>query len=84
MRSLEDYDCEPLPKGHHYVKADLKELIFFIRKGKAIPVGKSAKNTESLDSDHLSLLGYEGAEYELYEDDGISRNVMGSIRKIKK
>lgn len=83
MRSLEDYDCEPLPKGHHYVKADLKELIFFIRKGKAIPVGKSAKNTESLDSDHLSLLGYEGAEYELYEDDGISRNVMGSIRKIK-
>ena len=83
MRSLEDYDCEPLPKGHHYVNADLKELIFFIRKGKAIPVGKSAKNTESLDSDHLSLLGYEGAEYELYEDDGISRNVMGSIRKIK-
>ena len=84
MRSLEDYDCEPLPKGHHYVNADLKELIFFIRKGKAIPVGKSAKNTESLDSDQLSLLGYEGAEYELYEDDGISRNVMGSIRKIKK
>ncbi len=74
MRSLDDYDTEILTKGHHYVKADLNELIFFIRKGKAIPVGKSAENTALLCDDTLVLMGYDGTGYALYSDDGISKN----------
>ncbi len=73
MRSLTDYETEVLAAGHHYIKADLSELVFFIRKGKAIPVGKAAKNTAQLDKGTLRLIGYLGAEYTLYEDDGNER-----------
>ena len=69
MRSLTDYEMEVLAAGHHYVKAELNELVFFIRKGKAIPVGAAAMNTEKLDAATLKMIGFGGAEYELYEDD---------------
>ena len=45
MRSLTEYETEVLAAGHHYVKAELSELVFFIRKDKAIPVGAAAMNT---------------------------------------
>ena len=70
MRSLADYETQVLAAGHHYVKAELSELVFFIRKDKVIPVGAAAMNTEKLDAATLTILGYKGAEYELYEDDG--------------
>lgn len=70
MRSLTDYETEVLAAGHHYVKAELNELVFFIRRGKAIPLGASAENTAELDSASLKLIGYAGACYELYMDDG--------------
>jgi len=72
MRSLTNYETEVLVAGHHYVKAELHELVFFVRKDKAIPVGETAENTAELNRGSLRLLGYEGAEYELYEDDGYS------------
>ncbi len=74
MRSLTDYETIVLVAGHHYVKAELNELVFFIRKGKAIPLGESAGNTAELDAASLRLLGYAGASYALYEDDGYSMN----------
>ena len=70
MRSLADVETEVLAAGHHYVKAELHELVFFIRKGQAIPFGEAAGNTAELDAASLKLLGYDGASYELYEDDG--------------
>ena len=73
MRSLTDYETGILPAGHHYVKAELSELVFFIRKGKAVPMGAAAINTENLDFSTLKLLGYAGATYELYEDDGYTK-----------
>ncbi len=84
MRSLTDYDTEILAAGHHYVKAELNELVFFIRKGKAIPVGAAAMNTERLDAATLKMIGYDGAEYELYEDDGYTKqnDIVSRIRKM--
>ena len=73
MRSLTDYETEILVAGHHYVKAELNELVFFIRKAKAIPMGAAARNTEGLDAATLQMLGYTGAEYMLYEDDGYTK-----------
>ena len=70
MRSLTDFETEVMAAGHHYVKAELHELVFFIRKGKAIPLGAAAGNTAELDVSSLKLLGYDRASYELYEDDG--------------
>ncbi len=65
---------EVLEKGHHYVEIALNEVPLFIREGKCIPVAKTAQNVESLDTANLELLGFDGAEYELYEDDGVHKD----------
>ena len=72
MRSDEDYETEILPKGHHYVPAELNELVFFIRNQKAIPFAKAAKNTAETDWNTVRLLGYSGCSYEMYADTGTS------------
>ena len=51
----------------------LNEVPLFIRSGKCIPVAEVAENVEALDTAHLTMLGYKGAEYVLYEDDGIHK-----------
>lgn len=72
MRTFDDHETEILPKGHHYVTAALNELIFFIRKGKAVPFGRPAASTDKIDLDALKLIGYSGAEYKMLSDDGIT------------
>lgn len=86
MRSTDDFETKIMPKGHSYVRAELNELVFFIRSGKAIPFGKAKQNTSDIISADLSLIGFEGAEYELYDDDGLSRtyNLNENIKLMKK
>ncbi len=72
MRSPEDFETETLEKGHHYIRAELNELAFFIRKDKAIPFGAAAPDTARLDASSLRFIGYSEAGYELYDDDGYS------------
>ena len=74
MRSDEDYETEILPKGHHYVPAELNELVFFIRNQKAIPFAKAAKNTAETDWNTVRLLGYS-----MYADNGTSPNPEDSL-----
>ena len=64
---------EVLKKGHHYVEIALNEVALFIRSGKCIPVAEAAETVDELDTEHLMMLGYEGAEYVLYEDDGVHK-----------
>ena len=79
MRSDEDYETEILPKGHHYVPAELNELVFFIRNQKVIPFAKAAKNTAETDWNTVRLLGYYGCSYEMYADNGTSPNPEDSL-----
>lgn len=72
MKSFDNITTEKMPKGHHYINVALEELVFFIRKNKAIPFGKPADNTSEIDMSALSLIGYEGCPYELYSDNGFS------------
>ncbi len=65
---------EILEKGVHYVEVALNEIPLFIRKGKCIPVAEAAECVAVLDTENMQLLGYEGAEYTLYEDDGIHKD----------
>ncbi len=65
---------ELLGQGHHYVEIALNEVPLFIRNGKCIPVAEAAEYVDALDTRHMTMLGYEGAEYELYEDDGVSKD----------
>ncbi len=64
---------ETLAQGHHYVEIALNEVPLFIRKGCKIPVVDVAESVSQIKMDTLQWLGYADAEYELYEDDGISR-----------
>ena len=72
MKSRDKYETEVLPRGHHYVDIPLDELVFFIRKDKSIPFGKTAENTAKIDMNALKLIGYPESSYELYSDSGFS------------
>lgn len=65
---------EVLQKGHHYVEVALNEVPLFIRRGTCIPLAEAAETVEDLDTGRLKLIGYEGAEYALYEDDGVHKD----------
>ncbi|MDD6022843.1 MAG: glycoside hydrolase family 31 protein [Oscillospiraceae bacterium] len=65
---------EVLSAGHHYVAVALNEVPMFIRKGKCIPLAQFAESVAEVDSEHLTLLGCEGAEYVLYDDDGVHKD----------
>ena len=64
---------KPYAKGHHFIEIPENEVVFFIRKGKCIPLAESAKNTSEIDFENLSLIG-GGSEYLLYTDDGIGKD----------
>lgn len=63
-----------LPQGVHYVDMALNEVPLFIRKGRCIPVAQPAQCVDEIDTEHLTMLGYEGAEYVLYDDDGVHKD----------
>ena len=64
---------EILEKGHHYVEVALNEVPLFIRKGCAIPVADFAESVPDIKEESIRMVGYEGASYERYTDDGVSR-----------
>jgi alpha-glucosidase len=65
---------ELLEKGHHFVKVALHEVPLFIREGACIPVAKAAEWVSALDTEDLELIGFDGASYRLYDDDGETQN----------
>lgn len=76
IRSVDDYDTEMLPAGHHYLHCALDEVLLFLRPGHAVPVAKPAACTAQLDEADLTLLACPDAvgraSYRLYTDDGVS------------
>ena len=65
---------EVLGKGIHYVDIALNEVPLFIRSGRCIPVADAAEYVDEIDMDTIRLIGYEGAEYVLYDDDGVHKD----------
>ncbi len=63
---------EVLKKGIHYVDVALNEVPLFIRSGKCIPIADVAECVDKINTDTIRMIGYEGAEYTLYDDDGVS------------
>ena len=62
-----------VPAGERFVTVPLGEVVFYIRKGKCIPVGKGGSNTMEVDLSDVTLLG-SGKEYTQYLDDGFTRD----------
>jgi alpha-glucosidase len=69
----ENFTCVPVKKGYVTARAQLHQVVFFIRKGRLLPIGKAISNTRDVDFEDLVLLG-DGSEYELYADDGLTRD----------
>ncbi len=65
---------EILSIGHHYVEIALNEVPLFIRSGKCIPLAQAAQCVDALNTEHLTMIGYEGTEYTLYDDDGFGKD----------
>lgn len=79
-----EFACSAEKKGTMTIEARLNEVVFFIRRNRLVPVGKDVKNTRDIDFDHLTLLG-DGQTYELYADDGLTRDYSPDhIRLLKK
>lgn len=85
IKSVTEYREETLSKGDHYIEVEFDETVFFIAKGKAIPLAQPAGNTEKLDEEALIWLkNAEGeVKYELYADDGFTTDIRSeNIRTI--
>ena len=63
---------EMLPAGLHFVRVALDEVPLFIRKGRGIPVGDPAQSIPALREETIRMVGYPGAVYDCYDDDGCS------------
>ncbi len=76
VRSTKDMDIEILEAGHHYVSANLNEVLIFVRKNHIVPLAKEGNCVDKTDCNNLRLLNFikEEASYELYDDDGYTKN----------
>ena len=73
-----------MEKGKHTIRAKVDEVVFFVRSGKLVPLGKACSNTSQLDYDSLVLYG-DGETYELYADDGFTKDISpDNIRVLRK
>lgn len=65
---------EVLEKGHHYVEVALNEVPLFIRQGCCIPTAEAAECVAALNTEKLELIGFAGASYRMYDDDGVHKD----------
>ena len=80
----QEFTCTPAKKGQMDIDVELGEVVFFIRKGCLVPVGKAIQSTAEVDFDDLTLLG-DGERYELYSDDGLTRTcTIDNVRTLKR
>lgn len=66
-----------LEKGHHYILVAMNEVVIFVRKGHILPLSSGGKNVADVDWNKLELVYYgeSGIQYELYDDDGYSKEI---------
>lgn len=68
-----EFITRPVGAGESVICVPLGEVVFYIRSGKLLPVGHGGRNTGEVNLTEVELLG-DGAVYEQYIDDGITRD----------
>ncbi len=66
------FTCMEVGAGERTVMAPLNQVVFYIRQGRLVPVGRAAANTAELDLMDVELLG-TGTSYRQYVDDGYTK-----------
>ncbi|WP_297632988.1 TIM-barrel domain-containing protein [uncultured Clostridium sp.] len=81
-KSLENLEYKVMEKGHHYIEAELDEVIFFIRKDKMLVLGEVAESVQAIDEKTIKVKAFIETEgsYTLYNDDGISKDYINGIK----
>lgn len=76
LASMEQIQTEVLEQGHYYIETPLEEVVFFIRPEKIVPYTQPGQYLEETEEKELKLLHFvtKSAEYELYQDDGYSKD----------
>ena len=54
------------------MKVALNEVPLFIRKGACIPVADPAQTVADIDPATIQMIGWPGASYDCYDDDGVT------------
>ncbi len=75
--SATEYSMEPMDAGWHYIGCALNEVALFLRKGHLLPLCPPCECTKQLDYTSFELIGEagKGISYELYTDDGYTKNM---------
>ena len=72
---------------HHYLEIGLNEVVLFVKKGHILPLADGGECVDQVDWENLKLYHFapQGADYELYDDDGVSAAAVleGHIRLLK-
>jgi alpha-glucosidase len=73
-------------KGDHYVNDPLNAVVFFVRHGYLVPLCRPETASCKLNTQHFTSFLGDGVSYELYEDDGYTREISlkNHLRKITK
>lgn len=76
LSSPENREYVPLKKGHHYVKAELNKMVFFLRTDKILPLAVPGENTDDMDFTGIELLCNvrEQGSCTIFNDDGFSKD----------
>ena len=74
--SATEYSTEPMKAGWHYITCALSEVCFFIRTDHLLPLCPPCECTRDLNYSNFELLGEagKGLSYELYTDDGYTKD----------
>lgn len=73
-----------MKKGMHYISAAVDEVPVFIRRNKLLPLCRTSECTDNMDTSMFEIIAYadESIEYEMYEDDGISKDYDNPKNKV--
>ncbi len=76
--------CKKIKAGDSYIEMPLDSVVFFVRKGKIVPLFEPVMNTSQMKNNKYDLVG-KGKSYELYEDDGFTSDIHleGRIRILR-
>lgn len=76
LSSPENRKYIPMKKGHHYVSAQLHEMVFFLRSDRVVPLGIPGESTDNMDFAQIELLCNvaQSATATIYNDDGFSKD----------
>lgn len=68
---------QTMQKGHYFIRVALNEVVIFLRKGHLLPLSTGGECVADILGKDLTLYQFAqaGDTYELYEDDGVTRNM---------